>query len=94
MLDTINLADGNCFDWGDEPEQFRHIVDVNRARKLVRNADSVSVWVPSLGFVLVQKAGITAAIIQIEDPDLHVACIFNGLDLQIIGACFNDQDED
>lgn len=98
MTDTTNTTDtritesevvtvtGDVWEWGDIPEAFRHIVDKKRLTKMIRNADTIQIWVPALSDAMVtpQKGALLATLKGLISDEF--ACQFNGLDLTIIGA--------
>ena len=88
-LDKIPMICGAIYyDWEDVPSHFRMVVDQARLAKLVRNADTLRMWCPTLFCEAIpQKTAMLSALKQTQYAyGLRFAVVFNGLDLLIIGA--------
>lgn len=92
--DEIRVSAGEYeLDWSDTPKQFRHILTPLRLVKLIRVADSVTMFNPAMqgNSFFMQKMRLIETV-KLMQKDTRIACEFDGLALEILGVVeYEDQ---
>lgn len=94
-LDTSEdvLVNGDVVQWDDTVDAMRFRIDVQKAKRLVRNCDTCRVMLTAFDKAVIVQKGDTLKMLDMLDTDVIVVAYYNGIDLLLHGVAAPDNFE-